>query len=63
MMACPLRDQGGRSPKDYIRLQVGGGKPIDYIGLHGGSSWLNHNIDKGSIFFIVSINFLELKYK
>ena len=28
----------GRSPKDYIRLQMEGGKPIDYIGLHGGSS-------------------------
>ena len=30
---------GGRSPKDYIRLQ-GGDTPKDYIGLHGGPEHL-----------------------
>ena len=35
------------SPKDYIRLQWGeGGKPKDYIGLHGGGGQFGQTIAK-----------------
>ena len=38
---------GGRSSKDYMRLQGWGDTPKDYIGLQGeGSIWFNPSIDK-----------------